>query len=55
MKASPTTITPPSVDADPPHIQQIAEFVASLPSDHLAIYVRHLTNRLCAQFEERLR
>ena len=30
-----------------PHIQQIAEFVADLPSEHLPSYITHLVNRLC--------
>ena len=32
-----------------PHIQQIAEFVADLPSEHLPSYITHLVNRLCEQ------
>ena len=62
--ATTPTITPPSVEADAPvvkrpttlretpHIQQIAEFVASLPSEHLPSYITHLVNRLCEQAEQ---
>ncbi len=66
--ATTPTITPPSVEADtppagpvvkrpavwrePPHIQQIAGFVASLPSEHLPSYITHLVNRLCEQAEQ---
>ena len=66
--ATTPTITSPSVEADPPpaepvvkrpttlretpHIQQIAEFVASLPSEHLPSYITHLVNRLCEQAEQ---
>ena len=35
-----------------PHIQQIAEFVAALPNEHLASYITHLVNRLCEQAEQ---
>ena len=66
--ATTATITAPSAEADPPpagpvvkrpttlretpHIQQIAEFVASLPSEHLPSYITHLVNRLCEQAEQ---
>ena len=42
----------PAVWRDPPHIQQIAEFVAALPSEHLSAYITHLVNRLCEQAEQ---
>ncbi len=66
--ATTPTITPPSVEADAPpagpvvkrpttlretpHIQQIATFVASLPSEQLPSYITHLVNRLCEQAEQ---
>ena len=66
--ATTPTITPPSAEADTPpagpvvkrpttlretpHIQQIAAFVASLPSAHLPSYITHLVNRLCEQAEQ---
>ncbi len=65
--ATTPTTTPPSVEADPPpagpvvkrpttlretpHIQQIAGFVASLPSEQLPSYITHLVNRLCEMAE----
>ncbi len=42
----------PAVWREPPHIQQIAGFVASLPSEHLPSYITHLVNRLCEQAEQ---
>ncbi len=42
----------PAVWREPPHIQQIAAFVASLPSEHLPSYITHLVNRLCEQAEQ---
>ncbi len=66
--ATTPTTTPPTGEADPPpagpvvkrpttlretpHILQIAEFVASLPSEHLPSYITHLVNRLCEQAEQ---
>ncbi len=63
-----TIITPPSVDADtppakalpkarpiwrdPPHIEQIAGFVAALPNEQIPSYITHLVNRLCEQAEQ---
>ncbi len=37
----------PAVWRDPPHMDQIARFVADVPSEHLSSYITHLVNRLC--------
>ena len=36
---------------DPPHIDQIARFVADVPSRHVDIYATHLVHRLCEMAE----
>jgi hypothetical protein len=45
-------IEPPAPLREAPHIEQIAGFVAALPSEHLPSYITHLVNRLCEQAEQ---
>ena len=47
-----TRVKRAAVWRDPPHIQQIARFVADVPSEHLSSYITHLVNRLCEMAEQ---
>ena len=47
-----TRVKRAAVWRDPPHIQQIARFVADVPSEHLSSYITHLFNRLCEMAEQ---